>query len=579
RKLKSMLQDEIIESDGDYYWKKSEKSVRIHTRYIPIALLIAIVILGFYLRIYHIDYPVIGYHNWKETRYLTIARNFAREGFFRYGFFVPAHDYPGLHSDPSGAHPSPFPILSIINSFLFQIFGFKLWIARLPGIIANTLTILVMYLLLKKLFKREEMALVGAFLTSLNPLFVFFSHNVQPENIGVLLMLTSAYFYIKWRENNSNYDLVIATILLTFAGLTRYPFLVIFLPMILTFPMERLKKFKENWKLFLLCIVIFLLFPIWFSYNEFILSKKLGRTAGVVKPGMINFGRMFESDFWPKIEPYLRDNYTMIGTYFAFFGLILLIFNFFKIFKRKRKDKNFGDKFLISYFIGFIVFLFIMAPKMTGHSYHQYPIAPFVIMLMTYFIVKISDFAKKLKVEGRGIHYINFIVILLFISLLFLPMRESAARQFDTQFYGLDVAGKYLKEHKQSGEQLIHSTHQAYGILWYADMKGTRGIPETVEDVKYAEEKRNASWLFIYYWDFPKVMKNNELWSYIRNNYELKQFAFIHTPDGNQPIYMLLKKGGTFDDSKLNTMLMGKPIMYKDYELTKGKVRLNYINV
>ena len=44
-------------------------------------LLIAIIIFGFYLRSYHINYPVIGYHNMKETHYLTEARNFARDGF------------------------------------------------------------------------------------------------------------------------------------------------------------------------------------------------------------------------------------------------------------------------------------------------------------------------------------------------------------------------------------------------------------------------------------------------------------------------------------------------------------------
>src|SRR3989344_3936162 len=76
-------------------------------------LLILIVLFGAYFRYYHIDYPVIGYHNWKESRYLEEARNFADEGFFKYGFFVASFDYPGIHGDPSGAHSGEFPTLSI----------------------------------------------------------------------------------------------------------------------------------------------------------------------------------------------------------------------------------------------------------------------------------------------------------------------------------------------------------------------------------------------------------------------------------------------------------------------------------
>ena len=51
---------------------------------LSLVLLIIITIFGFYLRYYHYDYPVVGYHNWKETHYLTEARNFAKEGFFKY---------------------------------------------------------------------------------------------------------------------------------------------------------------------------------------------------------------------------------------------------------------------------------------------------------------------------------------------------------------------------------------------------------------------------------------------------------------------------------------------------------------
>ncbi|MBU0536654.1 MAG: hypothetical protein KJ922_02835, partial [Nanoarchaeota archaeon] len=107
----------------------------------PIIILAFILLFGFYLRVYHLDYPVMGYHNWKETHYLTEARNFAREGFFSQGFFVPSFDYPPLDSDPSGAHSDTFPTISIFAALMFKIFGVHLWAARILGVMFNSASI------------------------------------------------------------------------------------------------------------------------------------------------------------------------------------------------------------------------------------------------------------------------------------------------------------------------------------------------------------------------------------------------------------------------------------------------------
>ena len=572
RKLKSMLQDEIIESDGDYYWKKSEKSVRIHTSYIPIVLLIAIVILGFYLRIYHIDYPVIGYHNNKEVHYLTEARNFAREGFFKYGFFVPALGYPRLHYDPSGAHSDTFPLTSILVALAFMLFGMNLTVARLIGVISITATIPLMYLIVNQIFKREDLAIVSAILTAILPLTVFFSHNVQLINPALLLFTLSLYFFLKWMDENKSYQLILTSFFFVLSGLTKYDFLVMGSPFLLLFPFRRLAKEIKNKRVtvYILSIAVLLLFPAWYFYSNNVVAPRY-HTKKIVSVEKVNYLDILNPSGWTLIKSYFADSWTLLGTLFAALGAIIAISNYYK----KRK---FPEKFVITLFLSAILYFILMFFKIKGHSYHMYPMVPSMIFLITYFIGALSDLGKKLKVEGKGIPYLNFIIILILLAILFSPMQEATNRQFDTQFFGLDVAGNYIKEHKIPGERVMHSSHQAYGVLWHADMKGTRGIPSTVEKMKYAEENLNASWIFMYNWDFAKVMGNKELWNYIKNNYGLKQFAFIQTSKGIQPIYMLFKKGGTFDDSRLNTMLMDKPVQQQDYELTTGKVRLNYIN-
>lgn len=569
KELKNLARNGSIEKDNDSYKLKVKKTEN-KKNYLPFVLLALIVIFGFYLRIYHIDYQPIGYHNNKDVHYLTEARNFARDGFFKYGFFVPAVDYVSPKVDPSGAHGDTFPTTPVIVAILFSIFGIKLWVARIVGILFNTATILAIYLFVKELFKREDLALVSAVLTTILPLFVFFSHNVQLENPAVFFMVMSGYFYLRWRESFRGSELILTSLFLTLATLTKYNFLFIVIPLILTFPYKRLVEWKKDIKFYIISFIIFLLIPIWFNYSNYI-NSITGRKE-IVSESSVKLGKFLESNWQNTQNFYIADSFTTIGAALAVIGLIFVLYTYYK-------NRDFGSKFAIFYSLGALITVIILADRLGGHAYYYYTIAPIVIILMAYFIVGVGDIFKKLQVDGKSIGYINWVVIAILLILLYPQMSESASRQFDTQFLGLDIAGNYLKEHKEPEERLMHSTHQAFGVLWNADMKGVKGIPNKVEDMKFAEENLNASWIFMYNWDFNKIMSNQELWGYIKSNYGLRQFAFIQTPEGNQPLYLLLRKGGTFDESKLNTLLSDKSINYKDYELTKGNQRVYYIDI
>ncbi len=567
KELKNLARNGSIEKDNDIYKLKVKKTEN-KKNYIPFVLLALIVILGVYLRIYHIDYPVIGYHNWKETHYITEARNFARDGFFAKGFFVPMVDYPSLYSDPSGAHADTFPLTPILVAIFFMFFGMELWIARLVGILFNIGTIVMMYLVTKKLFNREDISLITALITALLPIFVFFSHNVELVNPAIFFMVSSVYFYIHWRDSLHGRDLLLSLLFFTIATLTKYIFIVIGIPILLTLPFRKFIR-KENINLILVSLLILSLIPTWIYYSEN--TAKGGEpvvTTELLASGISQFQK---PGWWDTQKAYVADNYTFIGLFFAFIGLIFMSFSWYK-------NREFEEKFVLSYFVAFLFFVPLAASKLAGHSYYYYPISPLTIILTAYAIVKIGDFTKKINIDGKEIKHINLIVMIILLVFVMSSMPESFNRQFDTQFPGLDVAGKYLKEHKSSGDRVMHSSHQAFGLLWHADMKGTRGIPSNVGDIKFAEENLNATWLFIYQWDF-NIINDKGRWDYIKNHYSLRQIAFLRTEKGIQPIYLLLKKGGTFDDSTINSMLQNKKVSQRDYEYTKGIQRMYYIDI
>ena len=583
KKLKTLKRNGIVESDDEYFWivKKREGG----RNYVVIVLLIGIILAGFYLRSYHIDYPVVGYHNWKSEHYLGEARNFARDGFFTHGFLIPRWDYPGLRDEPSGVHSDTLPTISVLVALVFKIFGYELWIARGVGILFSVGCIPLAYLVVKKLFSREDIALVMAFLISINPMLVFYSHNVQLVNVGLFFMLMTLYYFLLWKESNKWTHLIGCATFFTLMGLTKYPFMVVAIPMLFIFPYKRIsrKTLERGLFTYVLSGMILLLIPLWMYYSSIYAMSEYANAGVAAGVSGIDLGTILKEDFWKITESYLKDSLTMLGCVFAFAGMIMFIIHAFLGMKHGSCDfyeKSDIYKFMFGSLIAIAVFMILMAGKLMGHSYYYMMIVFYILLFMAYCFTLIGYSIKRTSLElydkESVVRSCVSPVMIIFLAVaLIQPSIDSANRQFDTQFYGLDVAGEYIMSHKSAGERVMHSTHQAYGLLWHGDIMGTRGIPSNVEDIKYAENELNATWLFIYAWDFG--IMQDERWGYIVSNYELMQYGFIQIEDGMQPMYLLLRRGGRLDiNNDINKLLHN--IKYRDYELTGGRiVRMSYV--
>jgi 4-amino-4-deoxy-L-arabinose transferase-like glycosyltransferase len=298
----------------------------VQKKYLYLMVLAGILVYGYALRNYHVDYPVIGYHNWKETHYLTEARNFARDGFFAHGFFIPEWDYPALKANPAGAHTDTFPMTSVLTAIGFRLFGIDLAVARTISILFSLGTIVIMYLLVLRLSDRQDFALTAALLTALNPLFVFFSHNTQLVNQGVFFMLCAAYFYVKWLHDKKGSSLILTSVFLTLGTITKYSFFVITVPMLFTFPWKRLMKWERYGMHFIVAALIFLAVPGWLLYNKAHNAEIGGYSAtSDVMESFRSVGVVFTSQFWTTMRAYFADNFSLLGVYLALAGLAVLL--------------------------------------------------------------------------------------------------------------------------------------------------------------------------------------------------------------------------------------------------------------
>jgi len=565
----------------------SLESLKKNWHWIALAL---ILFWGFSLRMYHLDYPAIGYHNWKEAHYLTEARNFARNG----DWLTPRSSFPTFTDNMAdGSHGDTLPLSSWAAGIGFLIFGEELWVARLTSILFVMASVMLMYLIIKRLFNREDLALVSALLMSVNPLLVFFGRQVQLNNPALFFGMLSVYLFIRWADegHSSTKLLSISSLCMVISFLTQYSFAILAIPLLTLLPLKRIKEerlnyFIKGWKQYAMAALPALLIPLWLMNNARIASANaaLGATTqstAIIGDVYYDFGALFSSKFWDVIMPFIADNYSIIGAAFSALGLVLLIL----MFKRSK-----GLFFAGAYSAGAFFWLIVMASKLSGHSYHQYPLAPLMILLAAFAFVTIASTADRI------VKYSKWPILFgLFLLLIYPPILNTITypgggkadiggifdakdRQFDQQFIGLDAAGDYLRAHSAPEERVFFSGHQSYGFLWHADRMGTAGhYNESM--TRLGEEEYDFRWVLLYQWGLQTI-SDPEKWDYLSKNYALKNAAFQKSPDGKfSPVYFLLEKGGSFNISDLNTLLQSKQPQIKEYELTRGKVELAVFNV
>jgi len=143
--------------------------------------------------------------NWDEVSHGYNAYSILKTGKDEWGNFMPAifRAY--------GDYKLPVYIyLTAISEFLFGINPFAV---RLPSILAGIITIIFSYLLTKKLFKKENIAIFSAFLVAVEPWSLFVSRIALEANVALALIVSGVYFFLSGLEKK-NYRLFLGFFLL-----------------------------------------------------------------------------------------------------------------------------------------------------------------------------------------------------------------------------------------------------------------------------------------------------------------------------------------------------------------------------
>lgn len=434
-------------------------------------LLIIIVLVAFYLRLYKIDAPVADWHSWRQADTAAVTRNFERNGInFLYPTFDDLSSIPSGRQNPKGLRMVEFPLYNAVTIVVKRLIpeGPLERAMRLTSIFASLGSLVFLFLLVKRYLGRKT-AFVTAIIFAILPYNIYYSRVILPEPFAVFLSLGFLYFFDQFLILEKNHNKI---------GLRGKYF-------ILSFIFGSAAILVKPFTIFLLLPAVYLAYR-YFSWR-FLAIKKLYFLALLVVIPFILW-RLWISQFPEGIPAYQwlfnGDGIRFKGAFFywlfgervaklilGYWGLPFLILGL--IVKIKK-----GEGWLFRWLgIGAFLYLVIVATGNVRHDYYQVLIIPALIV----FVAKGIDYLLSTPQDFNKFLSILFLVI----SVLFM---EAFGWYYIRDFFNINhpeivEAGRAVDEKTKKGALVIAPYNGDTAFLYQTNRAGWPIVEGTIEDL------------------------------------------------------------------------------------------------
>jgi 4-amino-4-deoxy-L-arabinose transferase-like glycosyltransferase len=319
-----------------------------------LVLLSIILLLSIFLRFYQLgNIPSGLFNDEANTGYDSFS--ILLTGKDQWGTILPFTNFKGFGDFP----PPVYRYLSTIPIFIFGLSEFSV---RFVSAIAGILSVLVLYLLTKKLFD-EKIAIFSSLLLAIMPWAIGLSRVGIESNLAILFVLLALFFGLKNNEKNKRRNLSIAVIFLGISVYT-YSAYLLFAPLFLAVILfENFYKTKFRIKDVIFPIIIFLLLIAPIVINKSTASTRLsqvGLTTNVNSIGLLdnlNMQRGTCLESYPSVLCKVINNKplvfsgTFVKNYISHFSVSFLYINGnptqYSILENRGVDYIFGIAFLL----------------------------------------------------------------------------------------------------------------------------------------------------------------------------------------------------------------------------------------
>lgn len=317
-------------------------------------IFILIFLLGVFLRLYHLDYP-LGLHG-DEAWTGIEARRILTQGSI------------GIWSSSALGQPTlPF----YWTAFIFKLFGESIYTLRLSFALLTIFSLPFFYFAVKLLFNKN-VALIAFLLFATSHVFLLFSHVAPTHALFLVLFFPTIYFFLLALKSNRKIFFIVSGILLGLApyfyvGLRIFPLFFAFFISYKSFYKNFLKQYWKNLLLFfLISFTIFLPLGLYgLRHSEDFMTRinmvSVFSKDGIVHEAVPNASIALENNIRKVFLMFLikgdvdpQDNFHSAPLFEWVSGVFFTIGFLSQLFYRK---KHFADDSRIFLLLWFFIFL------------------------------------------------------------------------------------------------------------------------------------------------------------------------------------------------------------------------------
>ena len=219
-----------------------------------------VVLLFLLIHLYRLDDPPNGFHRWRETDTVAVARNFATES---WNILRPRIDARGAGDGVVGME---FPAYSYAVALLSRAGGdIHVW-GRLLTVLGACAALLAFRRVVLLVTGEAALAGLAMFCAANAPLLVFYGRKMQPDPWGLALATVGLAAFLSWLEGGRARHGIAAAACVALAGGIKPTFLGIGLPMLFLLWRRQRWSLVRRWRNWLFAAGAVLPVVAWFAY-------------------------------------------------------------------------------------------------------------------------------------------------------------------------------------------------------------------------------------------------------------------------------------------------------------------------
>lgn len=432
---------------------------------------ILIICLLFLLSIFligqNLNKPFWGEHDWNGVRYGNIARNYLRYGYTNYKLAEIENSGP-VEGQKLEAYTHYPPLLPILISISYKMFGVSEWSTRLVAVLATAASIVLIFLIGDLVWNRNT-GVLASLIALATPMVLYFGKNASHEPLTLFFILL-AFLGYQYGLRERKYGKVLFTVGIILAEMTAWAgyFLVPAITLVLILRKDK-KGLKEIAPFWVLSIVIFL---IHLTYVFFVtgtisggnLFKSIAQRSGVLQtaqPGEFNF-----FNYLLQIRLWFSTLYT----------LVLMVLSLIWLLNRKIIKMQENDWIVVTLGLVGLIYAAVFSNAVFIHSYLIFYFLPFMA-----FSGALGIYALKNILPGR---FSFSVLALLALVLIFAERRifVKALADSDADKFAVELGQAINQKTSYSDIVLVSPAKFSYSADNFLKFYGDRRLTYNTND-------------------------------------------------------------------------------------------------